>query len=134
MKTKTLIIISSVVVALVFVMLFYILTNDNNSAFTSGYPQIPQNDMFCWTQWYMKNTVIDEAKLIQSIGSAITLFGSNFDISNREITISHNNEETIISISGSWAKDKIHHEKLTSVIQDHIGDSKIIRDDFIMCT
>ena len=100
----------------------------------SNIPQIRQNDMFCWTQWYMQNTIIDEEKLISSIRSTIFMFGSDFDISNREITISHNSEEIIISIGGSWTKDKIHHEKMTSVIKDHIGDSKIIRDDIIMCT
>jgi len=104
------------------------------SPFLADHPQIPQNDMFCWTQWYMNNRIIDEGKLILSLRSAISMFGSDFDIADREITITHHDEETIISIGGSWTKDKVHHEKLTSVIKDHIGDSKIIRDDIIVCT
>jgi hypothetical protein len=107
--------------------------DSDNPAFQTDYPRISQNDMYCWTQWYMKNTTIDEGKLISSIRSTIAMFGSDFDISDREVTVIHNDEETIISIAGSWTKDKTHHEKLTSVIEDHIGDSKIIRDDIVMC-
>lgn len=107
--------------------------DSDNPAFLADYPRISQNDMYCWTQWYMKNTIIDEGKLISSIRSTIAMFGSDFDISDREITVIHNDEETIISIAGSWTKDKTHHKKLTSVIEDNIGDSKIIRDDIVMC-
>jgi hypothetical protein len=127
MKTRLLIIIGISVIVFLMGMIVY-------STTLSNVPQIRQNDMFCWTQWYMQNTIIDEDKLIPSIRSTIFMFGSDFDIPDREITIRHNSEETIISVGGSWTKDKIHHEKLTSVIQDHIGDSKIIRDDIIMCT
>ena len=133
MKVRTLILISIGATVLVFAALFYITTNGENPAFPSGYPQISQNDMYCWTQWYMQNTKIDEEKLISSIRSTISMFGPDFDIPNREIALSHNEEETIISIGGSWTKDKAHHEKLTSVIEDHIGDSKITRDDIVMC-
>ena len=62
------------------------------------------------------------------------MFGPDFDIPDREITVTHHDEEIIVSVGGSWAKDKAHHEKLTSVIEAHIGYSKIIRDDVVMCT
>lgn len=107
--------------------------DSGNLAFLAGYPRISQNDMYCWTQWYLQDTIIDEEKLISSLRSTISMFGSDFDIPDREITISRNEEETIISIGGSWTKDRVHHEKLTSVIEGHVGDSKIIRDDIVMC-
>lgn len=133
MKTRTLIPIFLGAAVLTFVALFYVTANDQNPAFQSGYPQMSQNDMYCWTQWYMKNHFIDEEELIPSLRSAISMFGSDFDIPSREITVTHNDEETIISIAGSWTKDKTRHEKLTSVIEEHVGDSKIIRDDIVMC-
>ena len=135
MKTRRLItigILIGVTTVLVIGALNY--ESNNDPAFPSGYPRISQNDMYCLTQWYMTSTTIDEKESIASIRTTISMFGSDFDISDREITISHNDEETIISISGSWTKDKIHHEQLTSVIKDHIGDSKIIHDDVVMCT
>jgi hypothetical protein len=143
MKTRLLIIIGISVTVFLMGAIAYPIINettfdDDNPhdipTTLSNVPQIRQNDMFCWTQWYIQNTMIDEEKLISSVRTTISMFGPDFDISNREITISHNNEETIISIGGSWTKDKIHHEKLTSTIKDHIRDSKIIRDDIIMCT
>ncbi|MEX0862293.1 hypothetical protein [Nitrosopumilus sp.] len=143
MKTKLLIIIGiSVTVFLIGTIIYPYINetsfDDDNPhdipTALSNIPQIHQNDMFCWTQWHMQNTIIDEEKLISSLRSTISMFGSDFDVPNREITIKNNDEETIISIGGSWTKDQIHHEKLTSIIKDHIGDSQIIRDDIVMCT
>ena len=105
----------------------------DSAAFLAEYPQIRQNDMYCWTQWYMKNTTIDEEKLILSIQSTISEFGSHVDVPEREITVSYNEEETVISIAGIWTEDQNQHKELTSVVKNHIGDSKIIRDDIIMC-
>ena len=103
-------------------------------AFPSDYPRISQNDMYCWTQWwYVQNTAIDEEKLVSSLRSTISMFGPDFDIPNREITVSHNGEETVISIGGLWTKDKVHHEKLTSVIKNHMDGSELIRDNIVMC-
>lgn len=116
-----------------FVIGMFTYDSNGDPAFRSDYPRISQNDMYCWTQWHIQNTVIDEEGLIASIRSTISMFGSDFDILNREIAITHNDEETKVSIGGSWTKDKTHHEKLTSVIKDHIGDSKIIRDDIVAC-
>ena len=97
------------------------------------FPEIKQNDMYCWTQWYLENTTIDEEKLILSIQNTISNFGSHVDVPEREITISHNEEETTISVAGVWTKDQSQHEELTSVVKNHIGDSKITRDDIILC-
>ncbi len=108
-------------------------TNLVNPTFLEEYPQIRQNDMFCWTQWYLENTTINESELISSIQKTIAGFGSHVDVPEREITVSHNEEETVISIAGIWIEDQNQHEELTSVIKNHIGDSKIIRDDIIMC-
>ncbi|MCV0391941.1 MAG: hypothetical protein K5790_01460 [Nitrosopumilus sp.] len=134
MKTRNLAILIAVIGIIVALIIGVNYESSNDPAFPSDYPLISQNDMFCWTQWYMQSTVIDEKKLISSIRSAISMFGSDFDIPNREITISHNEEETIISIGGSWTKDKANHEKLTAVIKNHIGDSELIRDDIVLCT
>ena len=134
MKTRILIIVA-VVAGITVVSIFGILSyGPNDPAFPSGYPRISQNDMFCWTQWYMHNTKIDEAKLVSSLRSTISMFGPGFDVQDREITVTHNDEETIISIGGSWTKDRTNHEKLTSVIKNHIGDSEFIRDDIVVCT
>jgi len=133
MKTRILIIVA-VVAGITVVSIFGILNYEpNDPAFPSGYPRISQNDMFCWTQWYMQNTKIDEAKLVSSLRFTISMFGPDFDIPNREITVSHNDEETVISIGGSWIKDQTHHEKLTSVIKNHMDGSELIRDDIVMC-
>lgn len=136
MKTRLLIIIGVTGIGIATALIIGVLNYESNSdtAFPSDYPRISQNDMFCWTQWYMQNTVIDEKKLVSSIRSTISMFGPDFDIPNREITISHNDEETIISIGGSWTKDKVNHEKLTSTIKNHIGNSELLRDDIVMCT
>ncbi|MCH9657247.1 hypothetical protein K0U27_00900 [archaeon] len=134
MKTRTLIPIFLGATILVFVALFYVAANDQNPAFQSGFPRISQNDMYCWTQWYLKDTYIDEEKLMSSLRSTVAMFGPDFDIPDREVTVTQINEETIISVGGSWTKDKAHHEKLTSIIKDHVGDSKITRDGIVMCT
>ncbi len=135
MKTRFLIIMVAVVVGITVVSIFGILNyGPNDSAFPSGYPRIFQNDMYCWTQWYMQNTKIDEVKLVSSLRSTISMFGPDFDIQDREITVTPNDEETIISIGGSWRKDQTNHEKLTSVIKNHTGDSEFIHDGIVMCT
>lgn len=105
----------------------------SNPALLTEYPQIKQNDMYCWTQWYMKNTTIDEEKLILSIQSTISEFGSHVDVPEREITVYYNEDETVISIAGIWTEDQNQHKELTSIVKNHIGDSEIIRDDIIMC-
>lgn len=127
MKTKLQIILFLIIVLVGSVSILYAIQLPHYSL------EIPQNDMYCWTQWYMKNTIINEDELILSIQDTIVLFGSDFDIPNREITIIHNEEETIISIGGSWTKDKIHHDTLTTVIKGFIEDVDIIRDDIVMC-
>lgn len=136
MKTRFLIIIGIASIGMTIALIIGILNyeSSNETAFPSGYPRISQNDMFCWTQWYMQNAKIDEGELVSSLRSTISMFGADFDIRDREITVTHNDEETIISIGGSWTKDQTHHEKLTSVIKNHIGDSELIRDDIVMCT
>lgn len=97
------------------------------------YPEIPQNDMYCWTEWYLEKTVISESDLISSIQKTIAEFGSNVDVPNREITIFHNEEETVISVAGIWIKDQTQHKELTAVVKNYVDNSKIIRDDIISC-
>lgn len=92
-----------------------------------------QNDLWCSTEWYMENTTIDEENLISSIRETIFGFGPEFDLAAREIKVYHHDEETVISIGGSWLDDQNQHEELTSIVKNHIGDSKIIRDDIVSC-
>ncbi|WP_428324368.1 hypothetical protein [Nitrosopumilus sp.] len=135
MRIGFLIIIVGIIIAVaVFGMIFYLFADSPNPAFPSGYPRIAQNDMYCWTQWwYVQNNTIDEVKLTSALRATISEFGQDFDIPNREIMIEYHNEQTVISVGGSWTKDVTNHKKLTSVIKGHVGDSELIRDDVVMC-
>lgn len=133
MKTKLLVIIGiiSAVAVSGFVTIWF--NVNSNPAFPLDYPRIPQNDTYCWTQWYVEPTDIDNNTLIISIKETIRGFGSHVDILNREITVTQTEEETVVSVAGSWTEDKTQHDALTATIHKHIGDSKIIHDDAILC-
>lgn len=98
------------------------------------YQQIPQNDMYCWTQWWIEPTNMDEDALMTSIQETIARFGSHVDISDREISVYHYEKHIVISVAGSWTKDKAQHQELTDTIKGFIGNSKIDKDDLILCT
>ena len=108
----------------------YTLCVTNSNEYDSA---IPQNDMWCWTEWYLEKTAINESELVPSIQKTIAEFGPYVDVSEREITIYHNEEETVISVAGVWTKDQIQHEKLTSVVENYADDSKIMYDGIISC-
>jgi len=92
-----------------------------------------QNDLACWTEWYIEKTTIDEEKLILSVEKTISGFGSQVDIPGREINVYQYDDETVVSIAGIWKDDQIQHGELISVIKNHIGNSKIIHDDIVLC-
>lgn len=134
MKTRVLIIVGIISAAAVsgFVTMWF--NVNSNPAFPLGYPRIPQNDTYCWTQWYIEPTGIDNDALSISLKETIQGFGSHVDIPNRMIAVKQTEEETVISIAGSWTEDKMQHEALTVIVNEYIGDSKIIYDDIILCT
>jgi hypothetical protein len=134
MKTRLLIIIViiSAVAVSGFVTLW--LNVNSNPAFPLGYPDISQNDTYCWTQWYMEPTDINNDALVISIKETIQGFGPHVDIPNRMIAVKQIDEETVVSVAGLWTDNKEQHNKLTNTIRKHIGNTEILHDGIELCT
>ena len=130
MKTKTVVVIVGIVVAVMFAIPFSTIiipwdfyleciqngmipsgTRENHSCNEFGLnthePLVSQNDLACFTVWKVQlNTPIDYETLEAILRDKIAEFGSVYNIPERNITIENiGNNRVKITIEGMWGPD-----------------------------
>lgn len=114
--------------------------NDTEEIIYLGYDlylkdqSVRQNDVECFTGWYIEKIVLDEDELTKSILEQIKKYGPYVDVTDREVHISpFDHDEMSIRIEGVWTTNATQFEELDIIIKKYIDEKLIIDSGIISC-